>query len=201
MKYFVPRFCLIGLFSKGQSLETVIQKGHELAVIAIAVSPDSNYVATGSRDKTAKLWELSTGREVRSFLGHEGSVNGLDFSGDGKFLITSSGDKTARIWEVETGKEIYSTGPEEDYVTDVAFGPDNTYFIVAGYSDTAQVIDLKTKATIARIPVDPDKSRGYGTQLAVSPDGQWVGFGQDNRSATIYKTAGGKKTYSFTFEQ
>src|SRR5437899_2150418 len=92
---------------KAQSLETVIQKGHELAVIAVAVSPDSNYVATGSRDKTAKLWELSTGREVRSFLGHEASVNGVDFSNDGKYLITSSGDKTVRIWEVETGKEVY----------------------------------------------------------------------------------------------
>ena len=55
--------------SKSQSLETIIQKGHELAVIAVAISPDSNYVATGSRDKSAKLWELSSGREVRSFLG------------------------------------------------------------------------------------------------------------------------------------
>ena len=201
MKSLIPLLLSIGFFSKGQSLETVIQKGHELAVIAIAVSPDSNYVATGSRDKTAKLWELSTGREVRSFLGHEGSVNGLDFSSDGKFLLTSSGDKTARIWEVETGKEIYSTGLEEDYVTDVAFSPDNAYFIVGGYSDTAQIIDFKTKTITAKIPVNPDKSRGYGTQFAISPDGKWVGFGEDNRTANIYKTSGWEKAYSFTFEE
>ena len=42
-------------------------KGHELAVISIAISPDSNFVATGSRDKSAKLWGAGTGREVRSF--------------------------------------------------------------------------------------------------------------------------------------
>lgn len=83
----------LSLFSKSQSIETIIQKGHELAVIAIAISPDSNYVATGSRDKSAKLWELSTGREVRSFLGHEASVNSLGFSSDGKYLITSRADK------------------------------------------------------------------------------------------------------------
>ncbi len=201
MKFILPLIFLIPWLSKAQSLETVIQKGHELAVIAIAMSPDSNYVATGSRDKTAKLWELSTGREVRSFLGHEASVNGLDFSSDGKFLITSSGDKTARIWEVETGREIYSISPEADYVTDVGFGPNNSYFIVAGYTDTARVIDFKTKNVLARIPVDPDKSRGYGTQFAISPDGKWVGFGEDNRKATIYKSAGWQKTYTFTFEQ
>ncbi|MDZ7649414.1 MAG: WD40 repeat domain-containing protein [Cytophagales bacterium] len=45
------------LHSRSQSIETIIQKGHELAVLAVAVSPDSNYVATGSRDKSAKLWE------------------------------------------------------------------------------------------------------------------------------------------------
>ncbi|PZR38225.1 MAG: serine/threonine protein kinase, partial [Azospira oryzae] len=63
-----------------QSLETVIQRGHELAVLTVAVSPDSNYVATGSRDKSAKLWEVGSGREVRSFLGHDMSVTALDFS-------------------------------------------------------------------------------------------------------------------------
>src|SRR6478752_7654210 len=104
MKYFSPFLLLIAVFAKGQSIETVIQKGHELAVIAVAVSPDSNYVATGSRDKTAKLWELSTGREVRSFLGHEFSVTAVDISSDGKYLLTGSNDETARLWEMETGK-------------------------------------------------------------------------------------------------
>src|SRR3954469_21063833 len=65
---------------RAQSFETILQQGHELAVICVATSPDSNYVATGSRDKSAKLWELSTGREVRSFLGHDYSVTALSFS-------------------------------------------------------------------------------------------------------------------------
>ena len=80
MRYtFILLIISVSFLSKSQSIETIIQKGHELAVIAVAISPDSNYVATGSRDKSAKLWQLSSGREVRSFLGHEGSVNSLDF--------------------------------------------------------------------------------------------------------------------------
>src|SRR3954468_22439945 len=99
------RAALLVLFSisfsvSAQSLETVIQKGHELAVISIAISPDSNFVATGSRDKSAKLWDLSTGREVRSFLGHEYSVTAMDFSKDGQTLMTGSSDGTVRFWEV-----------------------------------------------------------------------------------------------------
>ncbi len=197
----VPLTFLWSVSASAQALETVIQKGHELAVISVAVSPDSNYVATGSRDKTAKLWELSTGREVRSFLGHQASVNGVDFSTDGKFLITSSGDKTARIWEVETGREIYQTPAQEDYVTDVNFSPDNSYFMVGGFSDTLQIVDSKSKKTIAGIPVDPDKSRGYGTQFAVSADGKWIATGEDNRKANVYRTTDWQRQHSFTFEE
>ncbi|MEQ9209436.1 MAG: hypothetical protein RLN96_06295, partial [Pseudomonadales bacterium] len=89
-----------------QTIETIIQQGHELTVLAVTVSPNSNsnLVATGSRDKSAKLWELSTGREVRSFLGHEGTINCIDFTPDGKLMITSSADNTAKLWEVATGK-------------------------------------------------------------------------------------------------
>src|SRR5258706_11946054 len=72
MRYFIFLVLLAFSFrSAGQSIETVIQRGHELAVVAVAVSPYSNYVVTGSRDKTAQIWEFSTGREVRSFFGHD----------------------------------------------------------------------------------------------------------------------------------
>lgn len=188
---------LLPLLGKAQSLETIIQKGHELAVIAVAVSPDSNYVATGSRDKSAKLWELSTGREVRSFLGHETTVNSLDFSADGKYLITGSSDHSARVWEVATGKELFLVRPDADYVTDVAFSPDQNYFYTAGYGDTARVYDFKTQRILAKLPVDTEKGRGYGINIAVSADGRWVGFGEDNRKASIYKTSDWKKTYTF----
>ena len=123
MKLFVSVFVTLICFEGNtQSLETVIQKGHELAVISVAISPDSNYVATGSRDKSAKLWELSTGREVRSFLGHEFSVTTLTFSKDGKILLTGSSDGTVRMWEVGTGKEIYSVNPFNEIISDVEIG-------------------------------------------------------------------------------
>ena len=191
----------LSLLSRSQSIETIIQKGHELAVIAVAISPDSNYVATGSRDKSAKLWELSTGREVRSFLGHEASVNSLDFSRDGKYLITSSGDKSVRIWETSSGKEIFKAEPDNERLTDVALSSDGKFFITAGYGDTARVYDFQSKKIQARIPVNPDKGRGYGVSIAISPDNQWIGFGEDNRVATVYRTSDWQQVYKFEFTE
>jgi WD40 repeat protein len=182
---------------QGQTLQTVIQRGHDQAVLSLACSPDSSYVISGSRDRSAKLWELSTGREVRSFLGHEGSINCIDVSADGKYIITSSSDRTARIWEVATGQEIFSSPPEDKFLTAAAFSPDMKFFITAGYPDQARVWDFKTKKVITTIDVNADQGLGYGVNLAFSPDGEWMAIGEDNRTANVYRTSTWEKVYSF----
>lgn len=182
-------------------MQTIIQKGHDQSVLAVSVSPDSNYVVTGSRDRSAKLWELSTGREVRNFLGHEGAVNCIDFSRDGKYIITSSGDRTAKIWDVLTAKEIYSTEPEARILTAAAFSPDMKYFVTAGFPDQARLWDMKTKKIIRTIPVNADQGLGYGINISFSPDGQWLAIGEDNHVASVYSTATWKKTFTFSRAQ
>src|SRR5436190_23148118 len=86
-----------------QKLETVVQKGHNAAVKAVAVSRDGKFLATGSRDKTAKLWDISSGREIRTYLGAEQTVNGVQFSPDFTMLASTSSDGSARVWDVRTG--------------------------------------------------------------------------------------------------
>ena len=172
MKHFLTLFVLFCVvIASGQSIETIIQKGHELAVISVAVSPDSNYVATGSRDKSAKLWELSTGREVRSFLGHQFSVNSLDFSSDGRYLITGNGDQTAKIWEVTTGKEILSVHPDKERLTDVVFDPKGKYFVTVGFGQKAIVWEFPSKKKVHEFSADGYAGSGGSINLAISPMG------------------------------
>lgn len=186
------------LFSFAQNLETVIQKGHELAVVSVAVSPDSNYVATGSRDKSAKLWELSTGREVRSFLGHEFSVTSLDFSKDGKILLTGSSDGTVRMWEVVTGKEMFSFNPFNEIITDVVFSPDMKYFVASCLKFPVRAYDVTSKKQLVEIEASPEGNR-KGVNVAISPDGKWMALGEDNRLANVYRTTDWQKIYTFEF--
>ena len=63
-------------------------------------SPDGRTVVTGSGDKTARLWEVASGREIAVLRGHEDAVSSVAFSPDGRTVVTGSGDKTARLWEV-----------------------------------------------------------------------------------------------------
>lgn len=171
----------------------MVQQGHELAVLSISLSADSNYAVSTSKDKSAKLWELQTGREVRSFLGHQASVTCAALSADARYLLTGSNDKQVKIWEVQTGKEMHSifTG---DYITDIALHPSGKYFVCAGYNDsgygdTAVVYDFQTRAVIKKIFINPDKGLGKGVNVAFSRSGKWLAVGEDNRKVQLYETA------------
>lgn len=202
MKYLATLILLFSvLHSIGQNIETIIQKGHELAVLAVAVSPDSNYVATGSRDKSAKLWELSTGREVRSFLGHQFSVNSLAFSSDGKYLITGNGDQTAKVWEVGTGKEILSVHPDKERLTDVVFDPKGKFFVTVGFGGKAVVWEFPSKKKLKELPADGYTGSSGGIYLSLSANGEWLAIGEDNSVANVYKTATWENAYKFNFSE
>ena len=193
-------FPLLGF---SQSLETIIQKGHELAVVSVAVSPDSNYVATGSKDKSIKLWDRSTGREIRSFLGHEATVTSIEFTADGKYLISGGNDRAIRIWDVHSGNEVYHIATD-DIVTDIAVDPKMKFFVVAGYGDSgygdsATVYDLRSRKIMKKIPASADKGLGSGVDIAISPNGSWVGFGEDNRIVNLYDASDWKKVKTFEF--
>src|SRR5205807_1959132 len=90
--------------------------GHSSAVWSVAFSPDGKQALTGSRDRTARLWSLATGKELRRLEGHSSAIhpaavssdfNGihsLAFSPNGKQALT--GGETAILWDLATGKEL-----------------------------------------------------------------------------------------------
>ncbi|KAJ3331951.1 Calpain-6 [Blyttiomyces sp. JEL0837] len=62
------------------------------------------YLVSGSRDKTIKLWDSTTELCLFTFSGHENWVRGVAIHPNGKFLISVSDDKTMKIWDLKTGR-------------------------------------------------------------------------------------------------
>jgi WD40 repeat protein len=78
---------------------------HQAQIWAVAISPDSKTVLTGS-DKTATLWETATGELLTAPLTHAAPVRCVAFSPDGTTVLTGSDDKTAKLWEAGAKKPL-----------------------------------------------------------------------------------------------
>ena len=78
--------------------------GHTGQVTSVAISPDAKRIVSGSADKTVKVWDVATGRELLSLKGHTDAVRSVAFSPDGKRIVSGSGDKTVKVWDAGNGQ-------------------------------------------------------------------------------------------------
>jgi WD40 repeat protein len=154
---------------------------HEGRVMAVVFSPDGRLVATASDDKTAGIWEVSSGKRLTS-LEHEGKVKAVAFSPDGRLVATIGlFDKTAEIWEVSTGKRLASLEHGAS-MTAVAFNPHVQLVATASDDGTAVIWEVSTSKRLANL-----SHKGGVNTVTFSPDGRLVATAGNDSTAVIWE--------------
>src|SRR5262249_41371487 len=97
---------------------------HNDAVLSAQFSPDGQRVVTASEDKTARIWDATTGKPIGEPMKHENGVWSAEFSPDGQRVVTASSDNTARLWDAITGKPIGKPMKHEIAVRSAQFSLD-----------------------------------------------------------------------------
>jgi WD40 repeat protein len=149
--------------------------GHTGEVEKAAFSPNGRQIVTAGADRSARLWEAATGRELR-VLPHPAKVFSVAFDSRGERIVTACDDGFVRIWDAAPDsalpKPIAEFRAQEHGVRDAVFSPDGTRVAAAGEDGKAAVWDWSTGQSVGQI-VKHHPGEQWVYYVSFSPDGRY----------------------------
>lgn len=163
-------------------------KGHSSWVLALAISPDSRFLASAGLDDRIIIWDITTG-QARFTINdaHNKPINSLAISPDGQWLASASDDDTIKIWQLATGQLTKVLAGHTQDVNAVMFTPDGQ-FIVSGSED--RTVSVWRWATGERLRNFPEVS-GLVKVTAVSANGEFAAAGGSDSVIKVWNLNGG----------
>ncbi|BAY37882.1 serine/threonine protein kinase with WD-40 repeats [Nostoc sp. NIES-2111] len=164
-------------------------KGHSSDVNSVAFSPDGQFLASGSDDKTIKVWNLRTREKIHTFKGHSGWIWAVAIAPDGKTLASAGADKTIKLWNLTTGEQIRHFQGHSQGVASIAFSPDGKTLASGSLDKTIKLWDLATGKEVRTLT-------GNGSEvasIAFSPDGKTLASGSWDKTIKVWNLATSKE--------
>ncbi|MCY4402064.1 MAG: WD40 repeat domain-containing protein [Candidatus Poribacteria bacterium] len=150
-----------------------IKNDYQKTFTKLALSPDNKLLASGSRDGSVELWDISKRKHYMSLDKHTNSVNAVLFSPDGTLFASASEDGTVQLWQIQSGKKkVLQTEPNRG-VGALAFSPDSKTLVSGRWDGPIQNWDTETFQHIG----DYINAAGTVNSLEFSPDGKILANG------------------------
>ncbi len=185
-----------------QKPELVIPTNHSGEINDVCISPDSKYVITASDDNTVKLWELQTGRLIRTLVGHIDEVYAVCFFDDGKYIISADGELIC-VWQLSTGALLRSF-PEMnndfiEYLIELKPSKERLASLSSELNIDKITFDLKSGDFVVKYTQAPGSpySVGFINDVSYDPTGKIVFFACDDKEIHMVEAVSGNEIRSF----
>ena len=178
------------------------QTGHELVQFAghtdtvtvhnVAFRPDGKTIVSAgtSYDQTIRIWDVNTGRNLRTF---KYQVFDVAFSPDGKMIVSGSPDKNLYLLDADTGKLVRTLSGHTDFVWSVAFSPDGKTIASRSQDKTIRLWDANTGKLLRTLTMDTHLPKYFLNIVIFSPDGKVIASVGNDRTICLWDANTGKR--------
>lgn len=170
-----------------------ILRGHSDRILSITFSPNGKILASGSADRTIKLWHphshIHTGKPIKTLQGHRSWVWGIAISPDSKFLASASYDHTVKVWDLESGECLQTLQGHPSSVLSVIFSHDGKTLFSSGYDKLVKHWHLETGECLNTWEAD---SSNRVWAMALRSKSQHLATGGDDNSIKLWDIATGE---------
>ena len=170
---------------------------HTSMVHAVSISPDGQILASGSSDKSVKIWELHTGRLLRQmgrwFSGHSGIVDTLAFNHNGEILASGSWDETIKLWSVSRGRQIRTLKGHNSCINCLSFSGDGQLIASGSFDSTIKLWQVITGQEVGNFIGHSDSV----CSIIWSPDGHFLASASADYTIKIWRASTGREICTF----
>jgi WD40 repeat protein/serine/threonine protein kinase/formylglycine-generating enzyme required for sulfatase activity len=171
--------------------------GHKGTVLSVAFSPDGKTLASGSSDKTVRLWNFATGEHLKTIDQPEESVEKVVFLPGCSSLVSAGRDGVIRLFHPKTSQQYRTLEGHKGNVRSLAVSQDGKTFVSGGYDGTVKMWDLGTgreKATL-------EGHKGDVFCVATSPDGKTIASGSRDGAIILWDAESGGILHTLTIQE
>lgn len=168
---------------------------HLGGIWGMALSPDGKTLATGGKDRIARVYDMQTFTVLHE-IEHPNEINGIVFTSDNKHVLTGCGDSIIRVYDVAEGAlQRQLGGHERGSVTDLQFSSDGKLLASSGMDQTVRLWDMSDfDRPVLKATVNAHDSLVFG--VAISPDAKWLASAGWDEQIKMWKVATQKELWS-----
>ncbi len=182
--------------SSGEKLKALIHDEKPTAsvrgVYSVSFSLDGSKLVSASSDHTIKIWDVLSGKELRTLRGHSDSVRSVTFSPDGVSIASAGDDRTVRLWDATNGQELKLFKGHSGIVYDVIFRPDGSSLVSASNDGTVKLWTVSGNDAMS-LKGASEGAAGFVKSVAFSPDGTKLASTGNDRTIELWDSTNGDK--------
>ncbi len=170
-------------------VRTLKVQGHTGLIVSVSYSGDGRTLASASFDGKIHLWNISTGKKIKTFKGHTDLISSVSYSGDGKTLASASWDNTVKLWNINSDKEIKTLKGHAGLISSVSYSGDGKTLASASWDNTVKLWNINSGKEIKTLKGHTENVNS----VSFSPDGIILASASDDNTVKLWNINSGKE--------